>query len=73
MPHVIIIIDPIGLPGGLCLFGNDEIQVCQNHSTFFYNETYLQDIAVNSKCWHVLVYLSTDKVIRRNQFQEFCI
>ncbi|PHU05042.1 hypothetical protein BC332_25864 [Capsicum chinense] len=67
-----IIVDPIGLAGGLCLLWNNEVQVCQHHSTSFYIETYVHDITVNSKQWFVFVYLSTDKTIRRNQLQELC-
>ncbi|KAM3302075.1 hypothetical protein P3S67_016577 [Capsicum chacoense] len=68
-----IIMDPIGLAGGLCLLWNDEVQVCQHHSTSFYIETYVHDITVNSKQWFMFVYLSTDKAIRRNQLQELCV
>ncbi|KAM3395831.1 hypothetical protein P3S68_004837 [Capsicum galapagoense] len=68
-----IIVDPIGLAGGLCLLWNDEVQVCQHHSTSFYIETYVHDITVNSKQWFMFVYLSMDKAIRRNQLQELCV
>lgn len=65
-----ITVYPVGLAGGLCLFWNDDIQVCQYHSTSIYIETYIHDTVNDYKYWYIFVYLSTDKAIRRTQLQE---
>lgn len=69
MGHTITV-DTVGLAWRLCLFRNDDIQVCQSNSTSFYIETYIHDLVDDYKYWHIFVYLSTDKTIRRNQLQE---
>lgn len=67
----IITVDSIGLSGGLCLLWNDDIQVRQSRSTSFYIETYICDLVVaNYQYWYIFVYLSTDKILYRNQLQE---
>ncbi|WMV20487.1 hypothetical protein MTR67_013872 [Solanum verrucosum] len=72
MPYATIV-DPVGLSGGLSLFWNDKVQVCQSHTSHFYVETLVHDLSTDSKYWCIFVYLSTDRAIRRAQLTELTL
>lgn len=66
----IIIVDQVGLAGGLCLFQNNDVQICQHNSTLFYVEIYIHELTTYYNYWYIFIYLSTDKATRRNQLLD---
>lgn len=66
-------VDPVELAEGLCLFWNDNIQVCQSNPTSFYIEIYIHDMVDDHKYQCIFFYLILIKLFVDPNYKNFCI